>query len=84
MHKTIQYSYSLKFSIGSILLMIVLMLLLLNNVMAANNTLAWIIYSFFSLSFLFMIALLFTKRLIPAIKGDIALEVDEESEEETP
>jgi hypothetical protein len=73
-----QYPYSLKFSIGYIVLMVILMLLLLSNTMAANSKLGWIIFGLFAVFFLFMLTMLIIKRLLPAIKGDIALQLDEE------
>ena len=72
------YPYSLKFSIGAITLLIILMLLLLANTIAADNIFGWGIFGVFMLFFLFMVVLLILKRLIPAIKGDIALQVDDE------
>jgi hypothetical protein len=78
MFEPTQYQYSLKFSIGAITLMIILMLLLLSNTIAANNVFGWGIFGVFMLFFLFMIVLLIMKRLIPAIKGDVALRVDDE------
>jgi hypothetical protein len=73
-----QYPYSLKFSIGSIILMIILMLLLLRNVLGANTTMIWMLYGFCTLIFLSLATMLINKRLIPALKGDIALEFDED------
>jgi hypothetical protein len=73
-----QYPYSLNFSLGSILLMIILMLLLFRNVAAVNSTVGWIIYGICAIIFLFLVTLLIIKRLIPALKGDIALEIDEQ------
>jgi hypothetical protein len=73
-----QYSYSLKFSIGSIVLMLILMMLLLSNTMAANSKLGWIIFGLFAVFFLFMFTMLIIKRLVPAIKGDIAFQLDDE------
>ena len=78
MPEPVQYPYSLKFSIGAIVLMIILMLLLLFNVMSANNTLGWGVFGVFLFFFLFMVTLLVTQRLIPAIKGNTALQLDEE------
>ena len=78
MFEPTQYPYSIKFSLGAIVLMVILMLMLLSNVLAANSTLAWSLYGFFLLVFLFLITMLITKRLIPAIKGDIALQLDDE------
>jgi hypothetical protein len=72
------YPYSLKFSVGAIVLMIVLMLLLLFNVMSANNTLAWSVFGVFLFFFLFMVTLLVTQRLVPALKGNTALQLDDE------
>jgi hypothetical protein len=73
-----QYPYSLGFSIAGIVVIVVLMLLLLSNVLMAGSLVAWVIYGLFSGFFLFMIFMLITRRLIPAIKGDIALQLDEE------
>jgi len=58
--------------------MVILMLLLLSNTMAANSKLGWIIFGLFAVFFLFMLTMLIIKRLLPAIKGDIALQLDEE------
>jgi len=73
-----QYPYSLNFSIGSIVLMIILMLLLLSNVIGANTVLIWAVFGFCALVSLFLLTILITKRLIPALKGDIALALDDE------
>ena len=73
-----QYPYSLNFSIGSIVLMIILMLLLLSNVIGANTVLIWAVFGFCALVSLFLLTILITKRLIPALKGDIALAIDDE------
>jgi len=63
---------------GTILLMMLLILLLLSNTMVANTILGWSIFGIAALFFLFMVALLIIKRLMPAIKGDIALQLDDE------
>jgi hypothetical protein len=78
MTETTQYPYSINFSLGSILLMIILMLLLFRNVAVINNTVGWALYGFCTLIFFFLVVLLIIKRLIPALRGDIALELDEE------
>ena len=78
MFEPTQYPYSLKFSLGAIVLMILVMLLFLSNTVAANTMFGWGMFGVFSLFFLFMVAMLVTKRLIPAIKGDIALQLDDE------
>jgi hypothetical protein len=72
------YPYSLKFSVVTVVLVIVLMLLLLSNVVGATNLLGWYIFGFFSLGFVFMMAILVTERMWPAIKGNIALQLDDE------
>ena len=78
MTETTQYKYSINFSIGTIVLMLLLMLLLLSNVIKANNMIAWILYGFFALMFISVILLLVIKRLIPALKGEIALELNDQ------
>ena len=78
MAESTQYPYSLNFSIGSIVLMIILMLLLLSNVIGANTVLIWAVFGFCALISLFLLTILIAKRLIPALKGDIALALDDE------
>jgi hypothetical protein len=78
MTQTVRYTYSLNFCLGTILLMVVLMYLLFSNAGGPIGIVALAIYGFFSLVFLSTLALLVVKRLIPALKGDIALELDEE------
>jgi len=73
-----QYPYSLKYSIASLVLMIVFISMLLVNVLAANSLVGWAIFSFFALIFSLMFALVVVKRLIPALKGDIAMQLDNE------
>lgn len=72
-----RYPYSINFSLGTIFLMLVLMLLLLNSTIGINSTYGWLIYGVFALFFLFLLISLVIKRLIPALKGNIALELDE-------
>jgi hypothetical protein len=78
MTKTSQYPYSLGFSLGTILLLLLLMVLIFGNVSGALGMIVLSMYGFGLFIFLFMLALLVVKRLIPAIKGDIALGLDEE------
>ncbi|MDB5016720.1 MAG: hypothetical protein JWQ84_1552 [Mucilaginibacter sp.] len=78
MIEPIYYPYSLKFSIGAIVLMIIFLLMLLSNVIAAHNIAAWVIFCVLGIAFGFMIVLLVVKRLIPALKGDIALSLDQQ------
>jgi hypothetical protein len=54
------------------------MLLLLRNVLGANTTFIWMLYGFCLFMFISLSAVIITKRLIPAIKGDIALQLDDE------
>jgi len=54
------------------------MLLLLRNVIASNSTIIWAVYGVFIFIFLFTASYIVVKRLIPAIKGDIALTLDEQ------
>src|SRR6185312_5039083 len=78
MTKTSQYPYSLGFSLGTILLLLLMMVLIFGNVSGALGMIVLSMYGFGLFIFLFMLALLVVKRLIPAIKGDIALGLDEE------
>jgi hypothetical protein len=70
-----QYPYSLKFSVATILLMLLTLLILFLNVNTAHSEAGWVIFGFFCFLFGCMLVLLVAKRLIPALKGDIALEL---------
>jgi hypothetical protein len=63
---------------ATIALLVVLMLLLLLNVMKSNDALTWGIYGVFAIISVVLIILLVIKRLIPALRGDIALELNGE------
>ncbi len=78
MIETTQYKYSINFSFGTIVLMLLLMLLLLSNVVKANTTVAWVLYGVFALMFISVIILLVITRLIPALKSEVALELNEQ------
>lgn len=78
MTKTSQYPYSLGFTVATIFLMLVLMMLIFPNITSVRGVTALLIYGFSLLIFLLFLALLVVKRLIPALKGDIALELDED------
>jgi len=78
MAEAVKYPYSLKFSIANIVMMLLLMMLLFSNVMKTNTLLTWLIFAAFALIFIFMVGLLTTKRLVPALKGEIALELTDE------
>lgn len=54
------------------------MLLLFLNVLKVNDRFTWILYAICSLIFLSLLILLVVKRLIPSLKGAIALELNEE------
>jgi hypothetical protein len=58
-------------------MMLVLMLLLFSNVINSHSTLAWAVYGVFVIVFVLMSTLLIVKRLIPAIQGKTALELNE-------
>ena len=73
----IKYPYSLNYSLATFVVMLVLMLLLFQNVAASNSNAAWIIYGVFVLVFVAVSALLIVKRLLPAIQGKTALELNE-------
>jgi hypothetical protein len=75
--ETTKYPYSLNYSLASFLVMLVLMLLLLTNVIGSNSKAGWIVYGVFVIVFVLISALLIVKRLIPAINGKTALELNE-------
>jgi hypothetical protein len=78
MFEPTQYPYSLKFSLGTIVLMVILLLLLLSNTMFANTKFGWVIFFVFSMFFVFIVSMLVVTRLIPAIRGEIALRLDDD------
>ena len=73
-----QYSYSLKLSLGTRLVLVVLMLILLNSAVVNSIQLLWVLYGFIGLVFVSLGGVLVVKRLIPALKGDVALQLDDE------
>jgi hypothetical protein len=73
-----QYSYSLKFSLGTLLVLVVLMLILLNSAVVNSIPMLWILYGFIALVFVSLGGVLVVKRLMPALKGDVALQLDDE------
>jgi len=78
MTEPLLYPYSIKNSIATVLMMVVLMTLIFSNIAAINSVMIWIVYGISTVVFLLLITLLIIKRLIPALKGDIALEVSNE------
>jgi hypothetical protein len=78
MIEPVQYPYSLKFSLGTLAVIIILMLIVFRNIGGNNITFVYIIYGFISLVFISLTTVLVLKRLIPALKGNIALQLDEE------
>ncbi len=73
---TTRYPYSLKFSLGTILLLLVFMWMVFSNASRAGNAVDWAIFGIPGILFLALLAVLIIKRLVPALKGDIALELD--------
>ncbi len=76
--ETTKYPYSINYSLASILVMLILMLLLFQNVVRGNNTLGWVVYGVFVVAFIGFTLLILLKRLMPAIKGKSALELNEQ------
>ena len=73
-----QYPYSLKFSLGTLGVMIVLIAIVLHNVWGYQTDLIYIIIGFCGLVFATLSAVIVMKRLVPAIKGNVALQLDDE------
>ncbi len=73
-----QYSYSLKFSLATLAVMILLMAIVLHNVWGYQGDLVWIVLGFCSLVFISLATVIVMKRLVPAIKGNVALQLDDE------
>jgi hypothetical protein len=73
-----QYSYSLKFSLGTLAVMIILVAIVIHNVWGYQTDLTYIVLGFCGLVFATLSAVIVMKRLVPAIKGNVALQLDEE------
>ena len=54
------------------------MLLLFRNVVITNTTITWVVFGVCLIIFIFLIGLLVIKRLIPALKGEISLGLNNE------
>jgi len=78
MFEPTQYPYSFKFSVGTLAMMSVLMLLLLRSVLVVNSSSLWLVYGFCGLVFVSLGVVIVRKRLLPALNGDIALQLDNE------
>ena len=78
MTEPLLYPYSIKNSVATVLIVAILMLLIFSNMAAINSVLIWIVYGISAFVFLLLLILLIIKRLLPALKGDIALEVSDE------
>jgi hypothetical protein len=78
MNEASQYPYSLKFSVGTLCALIVLMLIILRNAGASNTVFVYIVYGFAGLVFISLSTVIIIKRLLPALRGDVALQLDEE------
>jgi len=59
-------------------MMSVLMLLLLRSVLVVNSSSLWLVYGFCGLVFVSLGVVIVRKRLLPALNGDIALQLDNE------
>ena len=78
MRTSTKYKYSLKSSIATLLLMLLLLLMILGNVLKSGTLFSWLIFGIFALVITSLFVLLVIKRLIPAIKGDIAIELNDQ------
>lgn len=58
--------------------MTILMAIVLHNVWGYQADLVWILLGFCSLVFISLAAVIVMKRLVPAIKGNVALQLDDE------
>jgi hypothetical protein len=73
-----QYPYSLKFSLATLAVMIVLVAIVIHNVGGYQTDLIYIVIGFCGLVFATLSAVIVMKRLVPAIKGNVALQLDDE------
>jgi hypothetical protein len=73
-----QYPYSLKFSSGTLFVLILLMLLVVHNTGLSNTLFVYMIYAFSGLVFISLSTVIILKRLLPALRGDVALQLDDE------
>src|SRR5579872_6883578 len=75
---TTRYPYSLNFSFAAILLLLIFMWMSFSNAGRAGGSVSWVIYAIPGVIFLVLLGLLIVTRLVPALKGNTALELDDE------
>jgi len=73
-----KYLYSINFSIGTLLVILLWQLMLLSVTIKSNSFFGWVIFGVLSAGMIVMLYLIAAKRLFPALKGEIALELNEE------
>jgi len=73
-----QYPYSLKFSLATLGVLVILMLIVMQGVGPNNPAFAYVVYGFAGVVFISLTTVIIFKRLLPALRGDIALQLDEE------
>lgn len=73
---TTRYPYSVNFSLGAILLLLIFMWMVFSNAGKASSAIDWAIFGIPGIIFVTLLALLIIKRLVPALKGETALELD--------
>ncbi|WP_428330122.1 hypothetical protein [Mucilaginibacter sp.] len=73
-----QYPYSIKYTIATLVLLLIFILMCLNNVLRSNDTFGWLVFGVCLGLFVSVGGLLIFTRLIPALKGRIALELTED------
>jgi hypothetical protein len=74
----VQYPYSLKFSLATLAVMIVLMTIVFHNVWGYQSDVVWIAVGFCALVFVTLSVVIIMKRVAPALKGNVALQLDDE------
>jgi hypothetical protein len=81
MSEIIQYPYSKNSALLGVLLPLIFFVITFNNLrysFLAGYTVSWLIIAIADLVFLLFFVFILTKRLIPSLRNEVALELDEE------
>jgi hypothetical protein len=81
MHETIQYPYSKNSAILGVLLPLIFFAITFNNFYysyLSGYTINWLVIAFADLVFLSLFVFVLIKRLIPALRNQVALELNEQ------
>lgn len=78
MTEPVRYPYSLKFSVATLAVMVLLVAIIFRSSWSDSTLFTRLVLGFCALIFLSLSTVMVTKRLWPALKGNVALQIDDE------